>query len=67
MLDPEKRVSWYIVGGVVVFFTVYLTVSAYREGLFDPAPPPSQDPALADPANQVDKVRTAAMHLQKHS
>ena len=34
-LDPDKRSSWYVVGGVIAFFSVYLTVSAYREGLFD--------------------------------
>jgi len=35
MLDPSKATSWKIVGSVVAFFTVYLTVSAYREGLFN--------------------------------
>ena len=34
MLDPNKRASWKIVGGVVAFFTVYLSYTAYKEGLF---------------------------------
>ena len=33
MLDPNKRVSWVIVGGVVAFFGTYLTYTAYKEGL----------------------------------
>lgn len=33
MLDPSKRASWAIVAGVVAFFSVYLTWTAYREGL----------------------------------
>ena len=35
MLDPASTSSWRIVGGVVAFFTVYLTLSAYREGLLN--------------------------------
>ena len=33
LLDPKKRASWSVVAGVVVFFSVYLGVTAYREGL----------------------------------
>ena len=33
MLDPRKSASWAIVAGVVAFFSVYLTWTAYREGL----------------------------------
>ena len=33
MLDPKKGASWMVVGSVVAFFGVYLTWTAYREGL----------------------------------
>ena len=33
LLDEKKSSSWKLVGGVVLFFSVYLTVTAYREGL----------------------------------
>ena len=32
MLDPRKSASWAIVAGVVVFFSTYLTYTAYKEG-----------------------------------
>ena len=35
LLDPNKRMHWLFVGGTIAFFAVYLSVTAYREGLFD--------------------------------
>lgn len=50
LLDPNKRASWKIVGAVVAFFSVYLTVSAYREGLLttDGGQQPSSAAAIAE-------------------
>ena len=33
MLDPNKRASWKVVAGVVAFFSVYMSYTAYKEGL----------------------------------
>ena len=66
MLDPNSRVSWKIVGGVVLFFATYLSVTAYREGLFDPTPveaaPQASTPALIKA--EIHKVRSASPNLR---
>lgn len=54
MLDHNKRSSWAIVGGVVAFFSVYLTYTAiFKDRIFDAAPPPSDSP---HPEDEVHKV-----------
>jgi hypothetical protein len=58
MLDPQKAVSWKIVGGVVAFFAIYLSVTAYREGLFDPVPAKPEAPA--ELALDIQKARARA-------
>ena len=60
MLDPDKRGSWYVVGGVIAFFSVYLSVTAYREGLFD-ATSSTADPTASDFTDaEVHKVTPCA-------
>lgn len=61
-LDPDKRSSWYVVGGVIAFFSVYLTVSAYREGLFD-ATASTTEPAPQVLDAEVHKVTPFAAML----
>ena len=56
LLDPRKNAHWAIVAGTVVFFGIYLGVTAYREGLFD-ASGASAEQAAKEQREKVDVVR----------
>ena len=56
---PRAR-TWAIVAGTVVFFGIYLGVTAYREGLFD-ASGASAEQAAKEQREKVDVVRVLPM------
>ena len=49
MVDPAKRSSWILCGGVVSFFAVYIAYLEYTE----PPPPKTQPPPSENDVKQV--------------
>ena len=66
LLDPYSARSWGVVGGVVLFFSVYLTWTAYSEGLIGSSP--AKASAVPEPAvkDDVQKVRAHSIQHLLH-